>query len=471
MALIFKERVKENTTTTGTGTLTLTPIAQFQAFSGIGDGNQTYYGLQDGDSLDWEVGVGTYTLAGTELSRDQIIASSNNGNHITISGTSTVFCTYPAEKAIIDRGTDANPLVGLGTTSPLANLDIVGSGADNRNLRMQQGTGQTGDYWQAVNEDGQTRAYLDDEEKLHAAQLFADSGYEQVGNGTTTWSHESYEITGVNLTNQYPLTFQGVATSGTQNRNYSFKVHLLCGGTNLHGATYFVRRNNEANDWEVHKVSLQTDAGLNYPELVVNGDNAVMVRTPGTTRLTVGVFQEAIFINRNDTTFFFWGNEGAWTCERSGAGDGWFFTTGNRIGINTDKNGCIEDFNVRSKAYIDCQYGRVEQPSGNSPWGTGHPFATLNLDHSDFFNITLDRDLTLVPGSGNIGQKFLVHLRQTNASGNNVTWWNNICWSDTRTTPTLSPTSGYIDTIGFSIPSGNKYFGYVVGTGIYDPIP
>jgi hypothetical protein len=48
MALVVKDRVKETTTTTGTGTITLAgAVTGFQAFSVIGDGNSTYYTIQD----------------------------------------------------------------------------------------------------------------------------------------------------------------------------------------------------------------------------------------------------------------------------------------------------------------------------------------------------------------------------------------------------------------------------------------
>lgn len=100
MALIVKDRVKETTTTTGTGTLTLAGAETgFQAFSVIGDGNKTFYTITDG--TDWEVGIGTYTLSGTTLSRDTILESSNSGSAVNWgAGDKDVFCTYPAEKSV-----------------------------------------------------------------------------------------------------------------------------------------------------------------------------------------------------------------------------------------------------------------------------------------------------------------------------------------------------------------------------------
>ena len=76
MALTIKDRVKETTTTTGTGTFTLGgAVTGFDAFSTIGDGNTTYYACSDG--TDFEVGIGTYTLSGTTLSRDTVLESSS----------------------------------------------------------------------------------------------------------------------------------------------------------------------------------------------------------------------------------------------------------------------------------------------------------------------------------------------------------------------------------------------------------
>lgn len=99
MALVVKDRVQETTTTSGTGTVTLAgAVSGFQSFSVIGNGNTTYYAITNGTA--WEVGLGTYTTSGTTLSRDTIYESSNSGSAISLSGTSNVFCTYPAEKSV-----------------------------------------------------------------------------------------------------------------------------------------------------------------------------------------------------------------------------------------------------------------------------------------------------------------------------------------------------------------------------------
>ena len=120
MALVLKDRVKETTTTTGTGTYTLAgAVTGYQSFSVVGDGNTTYYTVTDG--TDWEVGIGTYTLSGTTLSRDTILESSNAGSAVNWgAGSKDVFLTYPAEQAVYNNSTSTNALaIGLGNTAEI----------------------------------------------------------------------------------------------------------------------------------------------------------------------------------------------------------------------------------------------------------------------------------------------------------------------------------------------------------------
>ena len=102
MALVLADRVQDTTTTTGTGSVTLTgtPPAGYQSFgAAIGNGNTTYYTITGGS--EWEVGIGTYISAGTSLSRDTVLSSSNSGSLVNFSaGTKTVFVTYPAERSV-----------------------------------------------------------------------------------------------------------------------------------------------------------------------------------------------------------------------------------------------------------------------------------------------------------------------------------------------------------------------------------
>ena len=104
MALIQADRVKDTTTSTSTGAVTLsgTPRTGFQSFgTAIGNGNTCYYTIADQSGSNWEVGIGTYTSAGTSLSRDTVLASSNSGALVNFTaGTKDVFVTYPASRAI-----------------------------------------------------------------------------------------------------------------------------------------------------------------------------------------------------------------------------------------------------------------------------------------------------------------------------------------------------------------------------------
>lgn len=120
MPFVLADRVQETTTSTGTGTVTLAgAVAGFQSFSAIGNGNTTYYAIVHTTQNEWEVGLGTYTLSTTSLSRTTVIASTNSGNPVSFSaGTKNVFCTYPAGRSVqkdsaniltLDAGTSTIP--------------------------------------------------------------------------------------------------------------------------------------------------------------------------------------------------------------------------------------------------------------------------------------------------------------------------------------------------------------------------
>jgi hypothetical protein len=100
MPLVLADRVKVRSRTEGTGDFLLeNTVYGFQDFTGIGDGNETYYGIVD-NLGNWEVGRGTYTLSTNTLSRDTILESSNSNAKINFGqGSKNVFCTYPASIA------------------------------------------------------------------------------------------------------------------------------------------------------------------------------------------------------------------------------------------------------------------------------------------------------------------------------------------------------------------------------------
>lgn len=142
MALVLADRVKETTTTTGTGAVTLLGASPgFQSFSVVGNANTTYYCISEQAGSAWEVGIGTYTSAGTVLSRDTVLSSSNAGALVSFgAGTKDVFVTYPSEKSANLNAIGTLTLSAVTTAAAPLN---VGSGATTTSPT----TPVAGDIW------------------------------------------------------------------------------------------------------------------------------------------------------------------------------------------------------------------------------------------------------------------------------------------------------------------------------------
>ena len=125
MALVIADRVRETTTTTGTGTYTLAgAVTSFESFGSIGNSNTTYYCCTDG--ANFEVGIGTYTSSGTTLARTTILQSSNSDSAVNWSaGTRQIFCTLPAEKAVVEDASNNVAIAGVLTSTGIT----IGSAA------------------------------------------------------------------------------------------------------------------------------------------------------------------------------------------------------------------------------------------------------------------------------------------------------------------------------------------------------
>jgi len=204
MALVLKDRVKVTTTTTGTGTLTLgSAVAGFQDFSVIGDGNSTYYAINDATSGDWEVGIGTYTASGTTLSRDVVLESSNSGNLVNFgAGDKNVFVTYPAEKSSVSFRTTvtANYTAGFSegiiadTTGGAFTVTLPASPIAGTQVVISDGGGAFGSNNLTVGRNGSTIAGLAEDLVLDidsvSVQFVYDGTtwqvYAQVGAGQTS---------------------------------------------------------------------------------------------------------------------------------------------------------------------------------------------------------------------------------------------------------------------------------------------
>lgn len=138
MPIVVKDRVKTTTTTVGTGTITLGAAATgFQAFSVIGDGNETYYTIFDSVNGTWEVGIGTYTASGTTLSRTTVLESSSGGSLVSFAaGTKDVFVTYPAERSVYVEGSAIESDTGSIFTNKVELTQTTTLGANDNGLSV-----------------------------------------------------------------------------------------------------------------------------------------------------------------------------------------------------------------------------------------------------------------------------------------------------------------------------------------------
>ena len=133
------DRVKETSLTQGVGTLALEgAFGGFQSFaSGIGAGNSTYYAIENESK--WEVGLGTYETGSNALTRDTIFDSSNSGEKINLDGVSVVFCTYPADQAVLKDTTGISNLrktLTLTRTSPGNFIHAYNEDSYNRTIAL-----------------------------------------------------------------------------------------------------------------------------------------------------------------------------------------------------------------------------------------------------------------------------------------------------------------------------------------------
>ena len=153
MALVLADRVKESTTTAGTGTVTLLGAAPgFQSFAVIGDANTTYYTIAGQTTSEWEVGIGTYTSAGTLLARTTVLSNSAGTQPSALSfsaGTIDVFVTYPSSKSVnLDASGNAT---ALGTPASFVGTNITGTASGLTAGNVTTNANLTGDVTSAGN--------------------------------------------------------------------------------------------------------------------------------------------------------------------------------------------------------------------------------------------------------------------------------------------------------------------------------
>ena len=145
MALVLKDRVKETCTGTS-GDMALTgAVSGFVAFDADAtfDSNTTYYTLEDADGTKWEVGIGTLSTDSTTLTRTTILANqvgfSDTTRQTFSGGTHTIFCGYPADKAVyLDANNILNASIveisphgtSAGNTGEIRLLELAANGTN-----------------------------------------------------------------------------------------------------------------------------------------------------------------------------------------------------------------------------------------------------------------------------------------------------------------------------------------------------
>lgn len=110
MAYKYLNRAWMGTATAGTGTVTLgSAKAGFLTFAeaGLANGDTCAYLLKEGN--DFELGIGTYTAAGTTFSRDTVIVSKISGvagtSKMVLAGAAEIFSGQPAAEMIVQSTT------------------------------------------------------------------------------------------------------------------------------------------------------------------------------------------------------------------------------------------------------------------------------------------------------------------------------------------------------------------------------
>jgi len=111
MALVVYDRVLQTGTANTTVSFSLSgTVTGYQSFAVVGNANTTYYAATDGTN--WETGLGTYTSAGTLLTRTTVSQSSNSNTAVTFSGTVSVWIDYLTSFTVFQGGVLGTPASG-----------------------------------------------------------------------------------------------------------------------------------------------------------------------------------------------------------------------------------------------------------------------------------------------------------------------------------------------------------------------
>ena len=329
MTLVLADRVKETTTSTGTTAVTLLGATTgFQSFSAVGNGNTTFYTISAQSGTEWEVGVGTYTAAGTTLSRDTVLASSNSGSLVNFTaGTKDVFVTYPAERAIYSNTAGTTNYVPKFTSSTaIGNSLIQDNGVANVgiNLTPDYGAalqvGQGGGYYGIAVYDSTGLASTNGFTALthYSSGAFLSTYFDtsisadtlRFGtDGTERMRIDHYGNVGIGTSSpSYKLDVSGTIRGSTAKMGTATDVNFFADATNVAvrptvagGGIYF-QNYNGSSTYSVIDSSGNVGIGTSSPTSF--GSGAVVTEIKGTT--TYG----ALLASTNTVTGQLFANEG-----------------------------------------------------------------------------------------------------------------------------------------------------------------
>jgi hypothetical protein len=269
MALVLADRVLETTPVLGLNDANLSGAqTNYQPFSVIGGGNTTYYTIVDNTNNAWEVGIGTYVLAGNYISRDTVLSSSNGGAKVFFaSGDKDIFLDLPSEEVLLSAGDVYGPNSAVNNNFAAFNMTtgkLIKDSGYNASSFATAAQGALADTAVQPGDLG-TAAYLDAGSANGVATL--DAGGKVPVSQIPQMGDLNYQGTWNASTNTPTLT----SSAGTKGFYY---VVSVAGTTNLNGITDW-----QVGDWAVFNGSVWQK--IDNTDLVtsVNGYTGTVVLT------------------------------------------------------------------------------------------------------------------------------------------------------------------------------------------------
>jgi len=382
--------------------------------------------------------------------------------------------------------------VGVGTGTPQYQLDVFGTGRFSSGIIFPDGNRQTIAYTGGA------------------------------GGGMTSWD---LSVTGdsVTITDGATVTFTGQGSITTTRNANTVIISGAAGGSDptgtASGVAFFGDDNNLTESSKLvftsggrGELNIDNQTGIiNVTEIETTGSAITLdYGTAQLVRFVEGNFSDPVMVSFRNNGFGFrdgnpsifssttsaavtWqGFWGPWTnggVDHGSSSKRWQDYYGYRMDLDNDTASSIvlkvqgaasqsanlqewQNSSATVLASIDPS-GKLYYQSSYSPIsdeGTASSF-TFDLDTSNVFSGTLSAASTLATSNGDVGQRFLVRLKQGSGGSKTVSSWFNgrVSWPG-GSAPTLSSTAGHVDLFGFLVTSGTAptlyYDGFTIATGI-----